>query len=278
MEEGTLRCDANVSLQPRGGEPGIRTEVKNMNSIRSVERALAFEIARQTEVLGRGEPVVQETRHWDERRAVTFGSRSKEEAQDYRYFPEPDLVPVEPEAELIDRLRSELPESPGARIRRLEQDVGFETGWELVTTGRDRLYDELNAIIGEPRVVANFVMNPFAAAGVDPSAAITNAPEVAKLVQRRDTIPRINLEAAIAASATPGFSAAPYLAQEQISDAAELQGVIDGVLAANPGQVEAYRAGKHGLLGFFVGQVMKETSGTANPKLVGDLLRERLGP
>jgi aspartyl-tRNA(Asn)/glutamyl-tRNA(Gln) amidotransferase subunit B len=197
--------------------------------------------------------------------------RSKEEAQDYRYFPEPDLVPLEPDRELVDRLREELPESPATRIRRLEGEIGFSLAEGLVTSGRDELYSRIS---GERAAVANVVMNELAATGVDPASV--NADELAKVIERRSEIPRAAFTDALAASGSPDFSAERYLAEAAIVDASELDPVIDRILSENSSQVEAFRGGKEGLLGFFVGQVMKETGGKANPKVVSDRLREKL--
>ncbi|MDQ4029878.1 MAG: Asp-tRNA(Asn)/Glu-tRNA(Gln) amidotransferase GatCAB subunit B, partial [Actinomycetota bacterium] len=197
--------------------------------------------------------------------------RSKEEAEDYRYFPEPDLVPVEPAGELVERLRAELPELPGNRIRRLEAELDFETALGLVASGRDRLYERTP---GERRAVANVLMNQLAGAGVDPDAV--NAEELGRLIEARERLPRAAFAEALAKVADPGFSAAPYLAQEAVADTAALEPIVDRVLAANPAQVEAFRGGKEGLLGFFVGQVMRETDGKADPKVVSELLREKL--
>jgi aspartyl-tRNA(Asn)/glutamyl-tRNA(Gln) amidotransferase subunit B len=180
-------------------------------------------------------------------------------------------VPLEPPGELVDRLRAELPELPGARIQRLSSELDFELAEGLVTSGRDRLYE---AVEGDRRAVANVLMNQFAATGVDPAAV--NAAELAKLIEARDRIPRQAFTEALAASGDPGFSAEGYLGDGQITDTGELEALIDRVLAAHPDNVESYRAGKEGLLGFFVGQVMKETQGRANPKLVNELLREKL--
>jgi len=199
--------------------------------------------------------------------------RSKEEADDYRYFPEPDLVPVEPSSELIERLRAEVPEPPGARIRHLEQAVGFDVAYALVTTERDALYTRLVADDVDPRLAANWVMNDFAATGDDPAAVdVTGMAAVLKT----PSLTRDALVEATAASTRPGFSAADYTSRTAVSDASELGPVIDAVLAANPQQVETYRGGKEGVLGFLVGQVMKETQGKADAKVVNGLLREKL--
>jgi aspartyl-tRNA(Asn)/glutamyl-tRNA(Gln) amidotransferase subunit B len=197
--------------------------------------------------------------------------RSKEEAQDYRYLPEPDLVPLEPDRGLVEKLRAQLPDLPGDRIGRLAAEVGFDAAEGLVTSGRDRLFDQVQ---GDRREVANVLMNQFAATGVDPAAV--NAEELAKLIEARNRIPRQAFTEALAASGDDGFAAESYLGDGQITDTSELESLVDQVLAENPQQVEDYRGGKEGLLGFFVGQVMKETEGRANPKLVNELLREKL--
>jgi aspartyl-tRNA(Asn)/glutamyl-tRNA(Gln) amidotransferase subunit B len=242
-----------------------------MNSFTFVARGIQAEVARQVLLYEAGEQVVQETLHFDPQTGTISPLRSKEEADDYRYFPEPDLVPVEPPAEAIERLRGELPELPAARIRRLETEVGYELAEGLVTSGRGGLYER---VPGERRVVANVVMNQVAATGADP--AVVDATELGRLVEARERIPRAAFDEAVAKVAEPGFTADPYLAQEAVTDAAELDPVIDGILAANPGQVDAYRGGKEGLLGFFVGQVMKATDGKANPKVVNERVREKL--
>jgi aspartyl-tRNA(Asn)/glutamyl-tRNA(Gln) amidotransferase subunit B len=272
LEKGSLRCDANVSVR-EAGEPGFRTktELKNMNSFKFVADGIEAEAARQIAQYENGENIVQETLHFDPSTGRVSSLRSKEEAHDYRYFPEPDLVAVAPPAELVEELRSALPELPAARIRRLEPEVGFDLAEGLVTSGRDRLYELVD---GDRRAVANVIMNQLAGAGVDPDAVSPG--ELAKLVDARDRIPRAQFDEAISRAGDPGFSAEPYLSETSISDAGELDPVIEEILAANPGQVDAYRGGKDGLLGFFVGQVMQATQGKANPKVVSERLREKL--
>jgi aspartyl-tRNA(Asn)/glutamyl-tRNA(Gln) amidotransferase subunit B len=272
MEKGSLRFDVNVSVRPEGSdELRTRTELKNMNSFNFAAKGIEREILRQIEIYESGGEVVQETMHFDPGNESAPPLRTKEEAQDYRYLPEPDLVPLEPDRDVVERLRGELPELPAARIARIMEELDFETAEGLVTTGRDRLYQE---VPGDRRDVANVLMNLFAATGVDPASV--NAGELAKLIEARERIPRHAFTAALAASGNPDFAAAEYLDDGQISEAGDLEPLVDQVLAANPGQVEAYRSGKEGLLGFFVGQVMKETEGRANPKLVNELLQKKL--
>jgi aspartyl-tRNA(Asn)/glutamyl-tRNA(Gln) amidotransferase subunit B len=272
MEKGSLRFDVNVSVRPAGSdELRTRTELKNMNSFNFAAKGIEREVRRQIQVYESGGQVDQETLHFDPGNESAPPLRSKEEAQDYRYFPEPDLVPLEPERELIERLRVELPELPSQRIRRLEPEVGFTLAEGLVTSGRDELYSK---IPGERGAVANVVMNELAALGLDPAAV--NAEELGKVIERRSEIPRAAFSEALAESASPGFSAEGYLAEAAIADVSELDPVIDRILGENEQQVEAYRGGKEGLLGFFVGQVMKETGGKANPKVVNERLREKL--
>jgi aspartyl-tRNA(Asn)/glutamyl-tRNA(Gln) amidotransferase subunit B len=212
--------------------------------------------------------VVQETYDYDAGSDRLTPHRSKEEADDYRYFPEPDLVPIRPE--LFGAGRKAAPVVPATRIRALEGPVGFATAWELVTTGRDGEHDKLVAAGVDARVAANVVRNE--AAGV----TIAEPAELARVIEVRERLPRDVYVEAVAASGTPGFTADSFLEREQLSDEASLGPVIDAVLAANADQVAAYRGGKEGLLGFFVGQVMKETRGAANPKLVGDMLKQKL--
>jgi aspartyl-tRNA(Asn)/glutamyl-tRNA(Gln) amidotransferase subunit B len=275
MEKGTLRCDANVSVRPKGStELRTRCELKNVNSFTFVARGIDALVAQQIATYEAGGGVRQETYDYDPDTNALHVHRAKEEADDYRYFPEPDLVPVEPERELVERLRTELPELPGERVRRLEPTVGREVATALVTGGRDRLFDGLVAEGAEPKAAANVLMNQLAAAGVD--ARAVDAKELAKLIEARATLPRATFDEALAASATPGFSAAGYLGEAAIADTSELEPLVDRILAANPAEVDAYRGGKTGLLGFFVGQVMRETHGKASPQVVNELVRAKL--
>jgi aspartyl-tRNA(Asn)/glutamyl-tRNA(Gln) amidotransferase subunit B len=272
MEKGSLRFDVNVSVRPEGSdELRTRTELKNLNSFAFAARAIEREVERQIRVYESGGDVDQETLHFDPGAESAPPLRSKEEAQDYRYFPEPDLVPIEPPRDLVERVRGELPELPGVRLRRLAEHLDYDLAEGLVTSGRDRLYER---VPGDRRAVANVLMNQFAASGVDPDAV--DPDELGKLIDARSRIPRDRLTEALAASGDPGFSAERYLGDGLVADTGELEPIVERILAANPGQVEAYRGGKQGLLGFFVGQVMKETQGKADPRVVNELLRARL--
>ena len=275
MEKGTLRVDANVSVRPTGSdELRTRTEIKNVNSFAFVAQGIDAEVERQIAVWESGGEVEQQTFDFDATHGKLTARRSKEEAEDYRYFPEPDLVPVEPPAELVERLRAELPESPGARIRRLERELDLQAALVLVTGGRDRLYEAVVGAGAEPRAAANVIANQLAGAGVDPAAVSPR--ELARLVEARERIPRAAFDEALSRLGEPGFAADPYLEEETVSDTSSLGPVVERVLAANPAQVEAYRGGKEGLLGFFVGQVMKELQGKADARAVNELVRARL--
>jgi len=268
MEKGTLRADVNVSVRKRG-EDGFRPrwEIKNMNSFTFIGRAIEAAVRQQVAAHEAGEEVVQSTYDYDADTDRLTVHRSKEEADDYRYFPEPDLVPIEPPASLVERLRGEVPELPAARIARLAKEIGTDRATELVMTGHDRKA-ELLAAEGLSLATASAVaMNrgDFLPENAAALAAILGA-----------NVTREALDEAFAAAATRAIAADDYLAQAAVGDESELVPVIDAVLAANPQQVETYRGGKEGVLGFFVGQVMRETGGKADPKVVNKLLRERL--
>jgi aspartyl-tRNA(Asn)/glutamyl-tRNA(Gln) amidotransferase subunit B len=276
MEKGTLRCDANISVRPAGSsELRTRCELKNMNSFNFIARGIEAEVARQIDVYESGGRVRQETYDFDAASGTLTLHRTKEEAEDYRYFPEPDLVPYEPDPELVERLRRELPEPPGARILRLQPALGLEVAVGLVTGGRDRLHQALVGQGVDAKAAANVLMNQLAASGVDPDGV--DALELARLIAARDEIPRAGFEEAIAHAADPGFRADRYLAEAVIADSSALEPIVERVVGANPDKVEQYRGGKQGLLAFFVGQVMRETQGKANPRVVNALVREKLG-
>ncbi len=288
MEEGTMRVDANVSLRGPDGAPGIRTEVKNMNSLRAVERALAFEAARQADVLRAGTPVTQETRHWDERRQRTFSSRVKEEAQDYRYFPEPDLIPVIVDPARVERVRAGLPELPAQKAGRYVSALGLPAYDAELLVRRPALAAFFEAALAEypnARALANWLTGDV--------AGILNADgqEIDETALRPETLVALlalidegRISGRIAKELLPdlvrrgGDPAAVVAARglEQISDSADLTGLVEAVLAAHPGAVEEFRKGKERTLAFLVGQVMKASHGRGNPELVNRLLRERL--
>ncbi len=275
MEKGTLRVDANVSVRPAGSaELRTRCEIKNMNSFTHIARGIEAEVARQIGIWESGGTVEQHTYDFDVSSGTLTARRTKEEADDYRYFPEPDLVPVEPPAELVERLRGELPELPAERIARVAGTLDHDRALVLVTGGLDALWQATVDAGAEPVAASNVIANQLVAAGVDASAV--DAGELARLVEARERIPRGAFTEAMAKVGDAGFSADPYLAQEAVSDTSALEPIVDAVLAANPAQVEQYRGGKDGLLGFFVGQVMKETKGQADPRSVNELVRAKL--
>jgi aspartyl-tRNA(Asn)/glutamyl-tRNA(Gln) amidotransferase subunit B len=275
MEKGTLRADANVSVR-EVGETGYRTrtELKNMNSFNHIARGIDAEIRRQVGIWESGGEVVQQTLDYEVRSDTVTARRQKEEADDYRYFPEPDLVPVEPPRELVERLRTELPELPGERIRSLADELGFDAALELVTTGEEQKARNLMASGMEPKRAATVAMNKLV--GVEPLER--NWASLVEIDAHRDRLPRTVYDAAFAGSGAETIDVAAVLAQSTVGDASELEPIVDKILSAasNAAVIASYRAGKHGTLGFFVGQVMRETQGKADPKLVNDLLRRKL--
>jgi aspartyl-tRNA(Asn)/glutamyl-tRNA(Gln) amidotransferase subunit B len=275
LEKGTMRFDVNVSVRPAGSdELRTRTELKNMNSFNFAAKGIEREVARQIRIYEEGGTVEQETLHFDPAHEEAPPLRAKEEADDYRYFPEPDLVPVQPPPDLVEKLGMEIGELPAARIARIAETLSFYDADVLVTGGLDRLWAELVAAGADPKEAANVLANDFAATGQDP--ALVDAAELAKLIEARATIPREAFVRGIAAATSDTFLALEFTQETVVSDLSELDPVIDAILAANPGQVEQYRGGKDGLLGFFVGQVMKETGGAADARVVSERLRERL--
>ncbi len=276
LEKGSMRFDVNVSVRPVGSdELRTRTELKNMNSFNFAAKGIEREIARQIDVYEAGGTVEQETLHFDPDDESSPPLRSKEEAQDYRYFPEPDLVPVAPDPELVEALRAGIPELPAERMAHIAGVLSFAEADVLVMGGVDRLWTAVVEAGVDPKQAANVLANAFLASGTDP--ARVDAAELAKLIGARAEIPRAAFDEALARAGDDGFSAAPYLEQRTITEPTALDPVIESVLAANPGQVAQYRAGKETLIGFFVGQVMRETGGVADPRVVNERLRARLG-
>ena len=289
MEEGSLRCDANISVRPRGaGEYGTKIEIKNLNSIRSLYRALQYEERRQIEALRAGDPLIQETRHWDENRGVTTHGRSKEYAFDYRYFPEPDLTPLEPDAEWVERLRSELPELPAARRRRFRDRYGLDVRQAAAIAGDGawaRFFEEAVTLGAEPKAAANWLIGDLAGllneAKVDLSASRVGPSHLADLVKLLEagTISSAGAKTVLAEVFEGGDDVAAIVERRglrQVSDSTALEGIVREVIAQNPQLADQFRAGKDGVINALVGQVMKQTKGSANPAVVQRLLRSVL--
>ena len=289
MEQGNFRCDANVSLRPKGQkEFGTRTELKNMNSFRNVQRAVAFEIRRQQELIEDGEEVVQETRLFDADKGITLPMRGKEESHDYRYFPDPDLVPLVLDEEWIAALKRGLPELPRAKKERFAREYGLsEYACELLTAD-SALAGYFEAAVGAynaPKDVANWMMTEFLRelnqAGISADQSPLAPERFAKLVRIVDQGLVSNK---IGKKIFPelfakGVDPEAFVREKglvQISDARALEAVVDEVLGENPNEVQAFRDGKKKLMGFFVGQVMKKTKGQANPRLVNEFLGKKL--
>jgi len=283
MEEGSFRCDANVSVRPKGRkEFGTRAELKNMNSFRNVEKALEYEIRRQIGVIEDGGAVVQETRLWDADAGVTVSMRGKEEAHDYRYFPDPDLLPLHVDAAWVEELGKTIPELPGEKVVRLSSRYGIPRyDAELLSSSR-MLADTFEASVavfgGNPKVTANECIQWK-------EAIVTGrlSPEtIAHVVEDRETgtisatASKTLVEMAIE-TGKPVRQIRDEKGLTQVSDAGALEAIVAKVIAGNPKEVESYRAGKAGLLSFFVGQVMKETRGKANPRVVQEVLKAKLG-
>ena len=289
MQEGSFRCDANVSIRPKGQEAfGTRAEIKNLNSFRFVERAINFEVERQIDVLESGGAVVQETRLYDPDRDETRSMRSKEEANDYRYFPDPDLLPVTVHAEDIEAVRDEMPELPDAKRERFmrEYDLSaYDAGTLTATRELADYYEAVVAGCDAAKLTANWLMGDFTAALNRSELEVGQSPvapeALAQLLSRiqDDTISgKIAKEVFDAMWAGEGDADAIIAARglRQITDIGAIDRIIDEVVAANPAQLEQYRSGKDKLFGFFVGQVMKKTQGKANPAQVNERLRARL--
>ncbi len=290
MQEGSFRCDANVSVRRRGAERlGTRAELKNLNSFRFLEKAINIEIARQIEVLEGGGEVVQETRLYDEVRDETRSMRSKEEANDYRYFPDPDLLPVEIEPAYIEQVRASLPELPQAKQQRFVEQYALGAEVASALTASREVADYFEAVCAaagcEPRLAANWVTGELAAAlnraGLEIGASPMSPQRLAGVLRRIEdaTLSGKLAKEVFEAMWEDGGEADAIIdarGLRQITDSGELTAVVDEVVRANPQQVEQFHAGKEKILGFFVGQVMKATAGKANPAQVNELLRARL--
>ena len=291
MEEGSFRCDANVSLRLAGTEPfGTRTELKNLNSFRNVQRAIEYEMARQQDVLDDGDKVVQETRLYDAVKNTTASMRSKEEAHDYRYFPDPDILPIDISEEEMARWRAEMPELPQQRLARFVALAGLpEAEAEVLVQSRGLAdFFEAAASKADPKKVANFVLGPLLREcnnrglnAADPSVWAMKPEALAELVRLVDggTISAKIANDIFGDIFELGVMPEAYVKEKglvQISDTSALEAAVDEVIAANPAEVEAYRGGKTKLISFFVGQIMRATKGKANPALVNELLAKKL--
>ncbi len=290
MEEGSLRVDANVSVRPVGAMKfGTKVEVKNLNSFRFLQKALAYEIDRLIEVMEAGGEIVQETRLYDSREGRTYGMRTKEYAHDYRYFPEPDLLPLIITAEWKEEVRRSLPELPDARQRRFieeyslpEQDAAQLTSSKLLAN----YYEDVARASGEPKLAANWVLSELMHLLKEAGKEIEQSPVSAEhlagllgLIKQGTVSGKMGKDILVEMFAS-GKSAREIMAAkglEQINDAEKIAGVVREIMAANPKQVEQYRGGKTATFGWFVGQVMKATRGQANPQLVQEVLSRELG-
>jgi len=290
MEEGSLRCDANVSLRPRGAAQfGTKVEVKNLNSFRYLQRALEYEIGRQAEVLRGGGRIIQETRLFHPADSTTASMRSKEQAHDYRYFPEPDLAPLVIDAAWRAAITTALPELPEAKRARLQSAYGLTTYDAQVLAASRALadyFEQAAAGAANPKAIANWVMGDLQAvlkaAGADLATGRVRPTHIAELVALIDAgaisgkIAK-DVFAAMAETGEQPRALVEKMGVRQISDTSALEAMVEQAIAANPKQAEQYRAGKTALLAFFVGQVMKASRGQAQPALVNELLRRKLG-
>jgi aspartyl-tRNA(Asn)/glutamyl-tRNA(Gln) amidotransferase subunit B len=290
MEEGSFRCDANVSIRPIGQkEYGTRAEIKNMNSFRHVQKALEYEMSRQVDLVEDGEEIVQETRLFDVDKGVTRSMRGKEEAHDYRYFPDPDLTPLIIDPSWVESLRADLPELPIARQKRFVSAYNLPETDALVLTSEKDLADFFETAVSlynQPKKICNWIMGEFLGklneTGLSISSAKISPGHLAKLVRLVD---EDKISGKIAKSVfvevfDKGIDPEKIVEEKglvQISDSSALEGMVDVVLAAYPDEVQRYRDGQKKLMGFFVGQVMKKSKGQANPGLVNKILSRKLG-
>ena len=293
MQEGSFRCDANVSVRSKGAEAfGTRAEIKNLNSFRFLERAINFEVERQIDLIESGGNVVQETRLYDANRDETRSMRSKEEANDYRYFPDPDLLPVELEDAYISSVRADLPEMPDAKRQRFVNQYGLsEVDADVLSSSRAMAdyYETVASVAGDVRLAANWVMVELGGALNKAGLDLNESPVAAKalgalLVRIRDNSISGKIAKQVFEAMWAGEGDADALIKAkglmQITDSGAIEAIVDEVLAGNPQQVESYQAADVGkqpkMLGFFVGQVMKKSHGKANPQQVNELLRAKL--
>ena len=289
MQEGSLRCDVNLSVRPAGStELGTRTEMKNLNSFKAIARSIEYEARRQIELIEEGKRVVQETRRWDENKDATFAMRSKENAQDYRYFPEPDIPPLEIGEDYLERLRKEQPEMAEARMARYQADWGLPVYDTQMLTGQKALAEFFEATVAmgaPPKQAANWIMGEvlrrLSADGLEAKDMVFTPKTLARLIElvqtgslNRNTAVKV-FDAVFSDDAdVDAYVKAHGL--EQVSDAGLVGSVVDKVLAANPKSIQDFKAGKEKAFGFLVGQVMRELKGQASPQVVNQTLREKL--
>ena len=289
LEEGSMRCDANISIMPKGSkEFGTRAEIKNVNSFAALQRAIEYEIERQIEIVEEGGQVVQETRLWDDNARETRSMRGKEDAHDYRYFPEPDLMPLEISREWVEKIKSEMPELPSQKRARY-QEIGlseYDASVIVEQMGLALLFDKVLELGSNPKTAVNFIMGEIAAFLKEDHIEITdtkltpeNLAELIALIEKGTISNNIGKQIIIE-MLKDGTKASVIVEKKglsQISDEGAIKELVQKVVDAHPNEVEAYKNGKTNLLGFFVGQIMKETKGRANPKTVNQLLREIIG-
>ncbi|TAN50332.1 MAG: Asp-tRNA(Asn)/Glu-tRNA(Gln) amidotransferase subunit GatB [Methylococcaceae bacterium] len=290
MQEGSFRCDANVSVRPKGESKfGTRCEIKNLNSFRFVEKAINFEVERQIEIIENGGTITQETRLYDSVKDETRSMRSKEEANDYRYFPDPDLLPLDIAPEFIEQVRGSLPELPDAKRARFQSQYGLSDYDSAVLTASRELADYYEAVAklaaSDAKLCANWVMGELSGKlnedGLEIGQSKVSAAQLAGMIQRisDDTISGKIAKQVFETLWHEGGTADEIIEKQglkQITDTSAIEGIIDGIIAANPEQLAQYRAGKDKLFGFFVGQAMKATQGKANPAQLNELLKKKL--
>ncbi len=289
MEEGSMRCEPNISIKPKGQiEFGTKTEIKNLNSFRAVYMGVDYELKRQEKVLREGGKVIQETRRWDDARGVTSSMRTKEVEQEYRYFPEPDLVPMRFSEEWIAERRAEIPELPMAKIRRFMSDYSISQADAEVLTDSIELadfYDDCAKASDDPKIVANWLTGEFLRLVNANGTAIADINITSKMLSEllclidKGTINRNTAKSVFEEMFATGKCASEIVKAkglEQVSDTGEIEAAVDRVIAAHPKELDRYKGGEDKLIGFFVGQVMREMKGKANPTVVNELLKGKL--
>lgn len=289
MEQGSLRCDANVSVRPAGSrELGIKTEIKNINSFKFVEKALEYEIERQIRILQEGGRIIQETRLWNSEAGRTVSMRTKEEAHDYRYFPEPDLVPIVVEKDFIEEIRACLPELPDEKRERFISDYGlpeYDADFLVSERAMAEWFEEAVRLGGQPKAVSNWIQGDLMRLLKDEDKIIEECPlKPEQLVGMLKLIDNDTISGKIAKTVfeemyKSGKAAEDIIKEKglvQISDLSFIEEAVDEIIQKNPSEVDRYNAGEEKLFGFFVGQVMKATKGKANPKIVNEILKKRL--